>query len=326
MMYLCDINSPHASDSSAICGAFFCPFQMKYSKTPITSAEHYALLLERGLSIADPDRAIKYLKTVGYFRLTGYMFHMQHPDGSHRFLEGASFDDVIGLYHFDKQLRGIIAEYLERIEICLRAKLTDQYSASHGFFWYSLPKLYDDHDIFLNINEEIREGFHDPKEQFLKRFKLRYTSETIPPSNMALETLSLGKLARLYKGLKNKDGKLRIAGEFDLPSKILTSWIIYLANVRNICAHHARLWNRKVTVNMPVFPSREKYRFKGDNFDDSNTTIYGIISMIDRLLSSFNPENSFAKKIEYLIDEHGVDCARMGFPANWRESANWKQG
>lgn len=267
---------------------------------------------------------MKYLKTVGYYRLTGYMFHMQSRDGSHRFLDGSSFDDVIGLYHFDKQLRSIIAGYLERIEICLRAKLTDTYSATHGFFWYSLVELYDDQDIFCMISEEICEAIKDPKEQFLKKFKLRYTSETIPPSNMALETLSLGKLARLYKGLKNKDGKQEIASEFDLPSKILTSWLIYLAHVRNICAHHARLWNRKVTVNMPIFPSRDKYKFKGDNLHDSNTTLYGIISMIDRLLAAFNPENSFTDKIERLIKECKVDCTLMGFPVDWQATANWR--
>ena len=267
---------------------------------------------------------MKYLKSVGYYRLTGYMFHLQSRDGGHRFLEGACFDDVIGLYHFDKQLRGIIAGYLERIEICLRAKLTDAYSASHGFFWYSLGELYDDQDIFSMIQGEIAEAIKDPKEQFLKKFKLRYTSEPIPPSNMALETLSLGKLARLYKGLKNKDGKQEIASEFDLPSKILTSWLIYLTHVRNICAHHARLWNRKVTVNMPIFPSREKYRFKGENFEDSNTTLYGIISMINRLLAAFNPENTFTDKIERLIAESKVDCALMGFPADWKETANWR--
>lgn len=298
---------------------------MKYTKEPKTSEEHYSLLVdERGLSISDQERAIKYLKTVGYFRLTGYMFHLQSADGNHRFLEGANFDDIIGLYQFDKKLRGIISEYLERIEICLRAKLTDKYSISHGFFWYSNSGLYDDETIFNKINEEIKESFNDPKEQFLRKFKLRYTEESIPPSNMALETLSLGKLARLYKALKNQDGKFEIAGEFNLPSNILTSWIIYLANVRNICAHHARLWNRKVNVDRPIFPNREKYKFKGENAEDSNTTLYGIISIINRLLSSFNPHNSFVKKIEDLINECGVDCTLMGFPTNWKEAANWK--
>jgi abortive infection bacteriophage resistance protein len=81
---------------------------------------------------------------------------------------------------------------------------------------------------------------------------------------MALETLTMGKLTRLYKALKNDTEKMQIASDFNLPSSILTSWIIYLTNVRNICAHHARLWNKRVTADQPLIPSREKYKFKGE--------------------------------------------------------------
>ncbi len=297
---------------------------MKYTKKPETPEQCCLILKERGLIINDQDRAVKYLKNVGYFRLTGYMFHLQSKDGNHTFIEGTKFEDIITLYQFDKKLRGVISEYLERIEICLRAKLTDKYSISNGFFWYNNIDLFDDKEIFEKINTEIKVTFEDPKEQFLKWFKHKYTSESIPSSNMALEILSLGKLARLYKALKNSGGKSEIANEFDLPSATITSWYIYLANVRNICAHHSRLWNKKVTADRPIFPSREKYRFKGENFNDSNTTLYGIISIIDRLLSSFNANNSFTQKIETLIAEYSVDCKLMGFPENWIETANWK--
>lgn len=297
---------------------------MKYSKKPETAEQHCSILIERGLIIADKERAIKYLNTVGYFRLTGYMFHLQSDDGKHIFVAGTKFEEVIKLYQFDKKLRNIISEYLERIEICLRAKLTDKYSIQYGFFWYNDYNLFEDREIFDTINKEIQDTFSAPKEQFLKKFKFKYTSETIPPSNMALEILSLGKLARLYKALKNREGKSEIATEFNLPTNVITSWFIYLANVRNICAHHSRLWNKKVTVDRPIFPSREKYKFKGKSFDDSNTTLYGIISIIDRLLISFNPENGFTEKIEKLIDEYSVDCSLMGFPENWVETANWK--
>lgn len=297
---------------------------MQYTKSPETLEQCCSVLESRGLVIDDRERAIKYLKNVGYFRLTGYMFHLQSKDGNHTFAKGTTFDDIISLYQFDKKLRGVISEYLERIEICLRANLTDKYSATHGFFWYNNSDLFEDQGIFDNINKEIREAFDDPKEQFLKWFKYKYTSEDIPPSNMALEILSLGKLARLYKALKNKDGKLEFAKEFELPSATITSWYIYLANVRNICAHHSRLWNKKITADRPIFPNREKYRFRGENFEDSNTTLYGIISLIDRLLISFNPQNTFTQKIEHLIVEYSIDTTQMGFPESWEETANWK--
>lgn len=296
---------------------------MKYTKNPEPVEQLCSVLIQRNLLIADEDRAIKYLSTIGYFRLSGYMFHLQITDGTHRFFTGTSFEVIILHYNFDKRLRSIVSNYLERIEICLRAKLTDKYSLSHGFFWYNRADLFENYDIFIKINEEIQENFLAPKELFLKNYKNKYTSENLPPSTMALETLSLGKLARLYKALKNVDGKSEIALEFGLPSTVLSSWLIYLTNVRNICAHHSRLWNKKVTVDRPVFPSRERYKFKGENFEDSNTTLYGIISIIDKLLFSFNPNNSFTEKIEEIIEEFKIDVSFMGFPINWKQTANW---
>lgn len=297
---------------------------MKYQKPPLTTEDCIHLLKLRGLAISDQDRALKYIESIGYFRLTGYMFHLQSKDGDHTFKNATSFEQIINLYQFDKKLRAIVLEYLERLEIYMRAKLTNLYSLSHGFFWYNEQSHYADPTTYEIINEEIRESFKDPKEQFLKAFKNKYTSESLPPSNMALEILSLGKLAKLYKGLKNEQTKIQIATDFDLPSNILTSWLIYLANVRNICAHHSRLWNKKVTVDRPIFPQREKYKLNGSTPLDMNTTMYGITSIIDKLLSSFNPSNNFASKIEALIIEYKINTQLMGFPENWEKEANWK--
>lgn len=213
---------------------------------------------------------------------------------------------------------------MERIEVAMRAKLTNYFSLHHGFFWLRNKDLFADLGIYQNIIQEITETFVDPQESYLKSFKRKYTSEPFPPSNMALETLTMGKIARIYKGLKNDEEKMQIARDFNLPSNILTSWIIYLTNVRNICAHHARFWNKRVTADQPLIPSREKYKFKGEVTPDFHVTMYGIISIINRLLSSFNPKNSFTAKIEVIIEEHHIDTSLMGFPDNWKEVAVWR--
>ena len=297
---------------------------MRYTKTPLTSDQHIELLKERGLLIEDDARAIKYLNNIGYFRLSGYMYHLQSTDGNHNFKEGIKFDDIVLHYQFDKKLRAIILEYLERIEIALRARLTDKYSNSFGFYWYIDKSLFEDYRVFNSINQEIMEHFGDPQERFLKAFKNKYTSESAPPSNMALEVLTLGKLSRLYRGLKNKDQKGAIADDFELPSTILSSWFIYLTNVRNICAHHSRLWNKKVTADRPLIPKRKKYQFNGLVPEDFNTTLYGIISMIDRLLSAINPNNQFVKKVIDLIHIYPTISTRsMGFPDGWRTNPAW---
>ena len=297
---------------------------MKYSKTPLTAEQHIGLLKSRGLEIPNEDRAKKYLNNIGYFRLTGYMYHLQNKDGSHQFLDNITFNDIVVHYQFDKKLRAIVLEYLERIEVTLRARLTNCFSINYGFYWFTQYDLYDDKAIYASINEEIKARFDAPQERFLKAFKFNYTSERLPPSNMAMEILSLGKLSHLYKGLSNKIEKTTVATEFGLPSTILSSWFIYLTNVRNICAHHSRLWNRKITADRPTIPTRPKYKFNGTLPDDFNTTMYGVVSMIDKLLSKINAGNTFIVQISKLIEYHPiVNSELMGFPNDWKINAAW---
>jgi abortive infection bacteriophage resistance protein len=170
------------------------------------------------------------------------------------------------------------------------------------------------------------EVFKDPGERFLKSFKAKYTAEPLPPSNMALEVLTLGKLSRLYKGLSNKSEKMAIAKDFGLPSNVLSSWFVYLTNVRNVCAHHSRLWNRRITADRPIIPTRKDYKFnfQGEAPMDFNTTVYGIVSLISKLLDNINPGNRFIEKLAKLIDEHPcVSTTSMGFAPDWKENPPW---
>jgi abortive infection bacteriophage resistance protein len=299
---------------------------MKYEKEPLTINQHLDLLIKRGLSVPNLKRAKKYLSTIGYFRLTGYMYHLQVNNGSHTFKHKVSFNDIILHYHFDKKLRAIVIDYLERIEVALRSKLTDYYSINYGFYWFTQYDLYDNKSIYDSINSEIVDRFLDPQERFLKHFKRKYTAESLPPSNMAMEVLTMGKLSRLYKGLRNNLEKTSIAKDFDLPSVILSSWLIYLNNVRNICAHHGRLWNRGITADRPTIPKRKKYQFNGEIPDDFNRSFYGVVAMIDRLLFNINPSNRFTEKITTLITEYpNINTKFMGFPENWRDEPAWKR-
>jgi len=295
---------------------------MNYSKPPLSTHQHIQLLKERGLGISDEDRAVKFIESIGYYRLSGYMYHLQSVDGDHRFHEGVTFNQIIDTYHFDKKLRILLLDYLERIEVSLRAVLTNRFSLEFGFFWYRDVTLYDKREVFDLIQAELHTAVSDEKEQFIKAFKSKYTAERLPPSNMALELLSFGKLARLYDGLKSDGCKNSIAASFGLPSNILSSWLIYLNNVRNVCAHHGRLWNRRITADRPIIPTRKKYAFRGYWDEHSNTTLYGIITLVTKLLDSISPNHRFRQKLMDLIDSFTLINKRfMGFPADWKNSS-----
>lgn len=306
---------------------FFCPHinKLRYTKAPCRSEEHVRIMVARGLEISDPQRALGYLERIGYYRLSGYMYHLQESDGSHRFKTDVTFNHIIEHYKFDNKLRLLTLSYLERIEVALRARLTDEYSNEYqNFFWYTFEDKYANINVRESILQEVQDRFNDQSELFLKKYASKYTEERFPPSNMALELLSFGKMTKLYEGLKNDQGKQSIASYFGLPSALLSSWLKYLSGVRNICAHHGRLWNRGITANRPILPNREKYKFVGSMNDRFDTSYYGAAAIIDRLLRSFNDQNTFIAKLVTLIDEHPlVNPLNMSFPPDWRENAVW---
>ena len=295
---------------------------MNYVKPPLTIDEHIELLKQRYLIIENEDRAKKYLKNIGYYRLTGYMYHLKEENDN--FKDGVTFDLIINHYHFDKKLRSLVMEYLERIEVSLRAQLTDIYSVNDkDFFWYLKRDNYQNINVYDSIVAEVTGKFENPKEQFLIKFKNKY-DDPMPPSNMAMEILNLGSISKLYGGLKNESNKQEIANCFGLQSTILTSWLIYLCNVRNICAHHGRLWNRRITADRPVIPKRKKYKFYGELPINFNSTFYGVASIIDRLLVNTNSNNHFITKIIKLIDSSPfIETRFMGLPDDWKQNPAW---
>jgi abortive infection bacteriophage resistance protein len=299
---------------------------MNYAKPPLSPEQHIELLKERGLIISDEDRALRYLENISYFRLSGYMFYHQKRNGTHEFLSGVTFDDIINEYNFDKDLRFLILEYIERIEVALRTQLSNKYSVNHGFFWYNQSRLYTDLRVYNQINDYITEYFIDPQEVFLRSFKSKYTLESLPPSNMAFEILTFGSISKLFQGLKNDSEKQNISRHFKLPYTILASWFLFLTHIRNICAHHSRLWNKRLTANQFIIPRKSSLKFHGVLPQDFNYTVYGTIAIIQRLLNPINETNKFIEKLISLTDKYNsINTSLMGFPGNWKEEPAWKQ-
>lgn len=330
MFYICINNTSHASGCFTPMRnlrGFFLPkiSLMKYNKPPLDFENQILLLKQRGLIIEDELRAKKYLNNVGYFRLTGYMYHLQKQDGSHFFQEGTTFNDVVAHYQFDKKLRTLMLEYIERIEVALRAKLTDKFSLNHGFYWYTNYDLYLDKGVFDVVNEDVKRYFEEPQEQYLRAFKFKYSSESLPPSNMAMEVLSFGKLSKLFQAVVNSEEKGEISKEFGLPSTILATWFMRITMVRNICAHHSRLWNRRLTASPPVIPTRKKNKFPGTVPADFGKSVYGVIAMLNRLLEGINPGNSFVDRVISVIKSYpNINVKYMGFPEDWEQNPAWK--
>ena len=151
-----------------------------------------------------------------------------------------------------------------------------------------------------------------------------YSTPAYPPAWMSLEVITMGLLSKLYGNLKKGNEKKKVAKEFGLPNPlILESWMHAFAGLRNICAHHSRLWNRRFTI-VPQLP------YNTANTFIQNTTIYDnklyaqlcCMNYITRIIS---PDSSFVPDLKKLMEACNlVDCKEMGFPDDWKDEVIWQ--
>ncbi len=295
-----------------------------YPKKILALDKQIAQLKDRGLIIDDDKIAKNYLKNISYFRLQGYWWEFQVNKENHKFLESTNFNDVINLYTFDRKLRLLLFDVLERIEIALRSKLVYYPSIELGQWWFEDKDNFFNEYFFVESINEIEKELERTKEIFIEKHYEKYGAEHKPPAYKTLEIVSFGCLSKLYSNLKNDlSSKDRIAVEFDLPnSNFLKSWLMSFNTIRNIIAHHSRLWNRKLHFPPKVLGKPNSAFI---NSPEDERSMYYLISCLLYVLNKVSPGHSLKQKIVTLLKENEfVDMEEMGFPKDWKEQPLWK--
>lgn len=298
---------------------------MKYPKPALSFAEQADLLLQRGL-VGSREHLIERLRGVNYYRLSAYWYTFRIPDSSDDNLyPGTSLETVWRRYAFDRHLRLIAMDAIERIEIALRTQVVNRFTLQCGPFGYldraNLPGLsVDDHRKLL---EKVRREAICSREDFVRHYFSRYTSETDLPLWMACELMTFGTMYTLYRGLRTRTKK-DIAREFGIHAPVLSSWLRSLNQVRNICAHHARLWNREFGAK-PLIPERTSQPDWHSPVPVDNSKMFGILTVLYFLLRQVAPQSHWRQRLGLLlIDYNDVPLRFMGFPDNWESSPLWK--
>lgn len=300
---------------------------MNFDKKPLSIKNQITLLKKRGLIISDETKATMYLSNISYYRLSAYWYTLlASPKSNHIFIEGTDFDTILNTYVFDRKLRLLIFDEIERIEIALRTTLIHNYCLIHGNNWYEDKNLFRGKDAyFYKLQQILLDEMNKTSEVFIKHYRKKYNTPSNPPAWMALELASFGQLSMLYKNLKNGEAKKKVANHFCIDEVVLVSWLDSLSYVRNTCAHHMRLWNRKLP-RTPILPKNAKKTWlKEIPPADMHNRIYISLSIISYLLSSISPGNSFTKKIHDLLAKYPkLPKHYMGFTNNWSKEELWK--
>lgn len=299
---------------------------MKFAKPPLSIADQIALLERRGMAIPDRARAEHYLQHVSYYRLRAYWLPFEQPapvNGDHMFRDGTSIDDAVALYVFDRQLRLLVMDAIERIEVSLRGAWAYHLAMKYGPHGYLDPNLYDRADRYEKALTGLLEEIERSTDTFIVHYKSKYDDPEQPPIWMTAEVMSLGQLSKWYSNLKLRSDRQAIAKIYGLDEKILASIAHHLTYVRNICAHHGRLWNKQFTVTMTIPNSPGSLKLAMNT--GATRKLYNTLAVLGYLIGIVAPGTEWRKHLAELVASCPLaGTTAMGFPANWKEMPAWK--
>jgi len=329
---------------------------MSYPKPWLTLEQQLEQLRSRGMHVSDPVKALTYLHRIGYYRLSGYWFAFRERsrpccvwdarnDRRHDKVEtlaldgfkpGTTFQNAVDLYVFDKDLRLLVLDALERVEIALRVDVSHTLGQLDAFA-YLRPNLFH-HSFSQELNRVTGVTRHHEwltkhaqliqrsKEEFVIHNRAKYG---LPLAMwVACEVWDFGTLSTLFGGMREAEQDA-IAVKYGVRNgRVFATWLRSLNYLRNVCAHHSRLWNRNI-VDQPRLPSVEEMPWVA-GFERNPRALarcFLLLRILRQLLGVINPRSSWPDRMrEHLASfpelEHlGLNVAGMGAPMDW--PATW---
>jgi abortive infection bacteriophage resistance protein len=279
------------------------------------------VLRGKGCVITDDTAAVAFLKCVNYYRLSGYFLAFKKTDGT--FADGTSFDRVASIYTFDQKLRDIVAKAVREVELSAKSVIAYHHGHRYGSVGYLDAGNFNmkhDHERFTGQFEAAVQN--NKGSLFVRHHLKRYDGKF--PIWVAVELFTMGMVSLFYADLFPAD-KRAIAKEFNTDYKYLESWLHSSAVLRNLCAHHARLYNVKFHQNPKLPKEYAEYA------DMNERSLFKQLYMLKLLYSNCRDEwnDSIFSALSVLLKKHGgfLDLKTMGLPENWKNVLAWrKQG
>lgn len=339
-------------------------FFMTTAPTPLKQfsdvSTQIATLRDRGMLIDDEKKAERYLKNVGYFRLSAYWHNNrkvkidEHGEPitkngdvvrEDEFEDGTSFDTTLSLYIFDRQLRIIILDAIQRVEISVRARIVSTLGPvcreAHSKLKLGVYKsnfIQPQKGQTQSVWDKWRERqawllSESSRERFIKHYVSKHGSLENLPIWVAAEVWDFGCTSHLYLGLAPKYGQ-SISSAYGIEDqRVLETWMTSLNFVRNICAHHRRLWNRRITKQPSPMKLGESELMDHlwdisdeDHPKPLNNRVYFILCMLQYMMKQISPKSTWHFKVHELIDnaDNPELCQEsMGFTKGWKKMDLW---
>lgn len=271
--------------------------------------EQIALLKQSGVYILDEKTARNHLSFVGYYRLFAYVKPFLPNLAS-----PITFEQVWSLYNFDRKLRILIIDAIERIEVAFRVSISEVMSLQYHPFWYTSEEHFNYLRWHAEFMGKVLQLTHRQEHALIKHFYKNYLTPNFPPSWMMTECLTFGTWSKVFHNIKKRSDKIAVANRLHMRLMPLLSWIKCLTELRNLCAHHDRIWNhffRHTPKDVPCAKHQE-HRF------------YQQAYVLKEMLQVISPYSGWVERLKSLMEEHQhLPLEKMGFSKDWLRDPLW---
>jgi abortive infection bacteriophage resistance protein len=303
--------------------AFPQPPRRPYAKPWCSHRDQVVLLQQRGLVIADPVAAAGFLQHINYYRFSGYCLAFEQA--RHRFLPDTTFEQIQAACEFDRVLRDLATEALEIVELDLRSVIAYHFGRQHGAFGHTSPAWFFHRFKHREWIDKLHEEARRSSELFVTHFKATYAEFPDLPIWMATEAMSFGALSQMLSGMTHRDQKA-VSVRYGVQHRVLASWMHHLVYVRNLCAHHSRLWDRIWSIK-PTLPAGVAW---GPPYLPGNNRLFATLLILCSLLKRCPTMTAFTtewrQRVERLLaapPSAAKACNLMGLTANWKTHPRW---
>lgn len=282
--------------------------------------------------IDDAVAAEQYLTHINYYRLSAY--YRPFCVSKDKFADNATFGKIRALYEFDSDLRALVSDALMSIEISIRTNVAYHIAHQYGPFGHedptkfwprfvnpviteAKPNPYSHASLIKDLRSQTQRSDH---ETFVKHFAGKYSEYPKLPVWTAVEIMSFGTLSKMYGGLMLKD-KIAIANKYQMDALILESWLRTLNYIRNICAHHSRLWNKELANSAALPPGADWHALP-----KRVALVLYILNALAKKAPLFDVADWRQRVEELMLRDCGVDAFHnsMGLKNGWATSPLWR--
>lgn len=272
------------------------------------------LVQRRGLACSSIDELKNFLERVNYYRFSGYAREFQHAPkyGDNNFMDGVSFQQIVNLMEMDSKLRHLLLKQLGIIEIAIRAKIAYEYGHDYGntAYYLDIDNYNEGNNPSVDRPFSIVQGILSDLERDKSRMLGRYADSSIisndfdskckryrnVPIWVAVEVLSFGRISNMITYIKDINPAKRVAASLGVQWSPFADVVHSFSVMRNLCAHHRQLWNRRMDIQCPV---QKKLRPRNINF--TPTSPYAHIIMANYYRSKIDGNTSVANQINDLL-------------------------